>query len=101
MAEKISREQVQETAQLGRILLSDAQVHSFTSQLGDILAYFEKLNELDTEGVEPLHHVLPITNVLRPDSPTPSLGTELALREAPQQEDGFFKVPKVLGEGGG
>jgi aspartyl-tRNA(Asn)/glutamyl-tRNA(Gln) amidotransferase subunit C len=103
MAETITPDQVRKTAQLGRILLSDEEVKSFTSQLGDILTYIGKLNELDTETTEPLHHVLPLTNVLRQDEPRPSLGSDLAVREAPARRAGFFKVPKVLGgdEGGG
>ena len=101
MSDAISRDHVRKTAQLGRILHTEAEVDSFTSQLAAILSYMEKLNEPDTDAVEPLAHVLPLKNVLRPDAPAPSLGSELAVREAPQHRDGFFKVPKVLGEGGG
>ncbi len=101
MAEKLSSDQVKKTARLGRILLTSTEVESFTSQLGDILTYVAKLEELDTEAVEPLHHVLPLTNVLRVDEAKPSLGAELAVREAPDRRTGFFKVPKVLGDGGG
>lgn len=110
MAEKISREQVRRTAQLGRILLEETELDSFTSQLGEILTYVEKLNELDTEKVEPLNHVLPLKNVLRPDAAEDSIGAELAVREAPERHEletpgeppqRFFRVPKVLGDGGG
>jgi len=97
MAEKISPEEVRHTAQLARILLSGEEVSVFTEQLGKILTYMEKLNELNTEGVEPLAHVLPLTNVLRPDQVGPSIGSELAVREAPDRKNGFFRVPKVLG----
>ena len=101
MAEKLTRDQVRKTAQLGRILLTEEEVESFTGQLGEILAYMEKLNELNTQDVEPLNHVLPLENVLRPDTPGPSLGADLAVREAPERHESFFKVPKVLGDGGG
>ena len=101
MEEKISREQVRFTARLARILLSEEEVEQFTSQLGEILKYMEKLNELDTEKVEPLAHVLPITNVLRGDEAGPCLGPDLAVREAPDRKNGFFRVPKVLGEESG
>ena len=120
MAEKISRDQVRKTAQLGRILLEETELESFTSQLGEILTYVEKLNELDTGHVEPLNHVLPLKNVYRPDASEESIGAELALREAPEHYDlerhdterddtertdeppqHFFRIPKVLGDGGG
>ena len=74
MAEKLTRDQVKKTAQLGRILLTEDEVGSFSSQLDDILKYMNKLNELNTEDVEPLSHVLPLRNVFRPDEPKDSLG---------------------------
>ncbi len=101
MSEAISREEVEKTAHLARILLTEEEVAGFTAQLGSILAYMEKLAELDTASVAPLAHVLPLSNVLRPDEVTPSIGAELAVREAPASSSGFFKVPKVLGEGSG
>jgi aspartyl-tRNA(Asn)/glutamyl-tRNA(Gln) amidotransferase subunit C len=99
--ERISREQVRKTAHLGRVFLTDEEVDRFAPQLGDILAYVEKLAELDTGAVEPLDHVLPLRNVMREDAARPSLGADLALREAPERHEDFFKVPKVLGEGAG
>ena len=101
MADTISREQVEKTAQLARILLTEEEIVGFTAQLGSILAYMQKLEELDTANVAPLAHVLPSSNVLRPDEVKPSIGAELAVREAPASLGGFFKVPKVLGEGSG
>ena len=101
MAKKISPPEVQKIARLGRIFLTEEELESFAPQLDAILSYFEKLNELPTEDVEPLSHVLPLTNVMREDEVRPSIGTELAVREAPESERGFFKVPKVLGDGGG
>jgi aspartyl-tRNA(Asn)/glutamyl-tRNA(Gln) amidotransferase subunit C len=101
MADAISRELVAKTAHLGRLLLTEAEITGFAAQLGSIFAYIEKLGELDTTSTEPLAHVLPLSNVLRDDRVAPSIGTELALREAPASAGGFFKVPKVLGEGSG
>lgn len=101
MSEPISRAQVEATARLARIVLSEEEIAGFTTQLGAILAYMETLGELDTADVEPLAHVLPLKNVLRPDEARPSIGPDLAVREAPDAANGFFRVPKVLGEGGG
>jgi len=80
------------------MFLEEEEAQRFTEQLSKIFAYMEKLNELDTEEVEPLAHVLPLSNVLRPDQVGPSIGAELAVREAADKKNGFFKVPKVLGE---
>jgi aspartyl-tRNA(Asn)/glutamyl-tRNA(Gln) amidotransferase subunit C len=101
MADPISREEVEKTAHLARIFLSEKEIVGFTAQLGSILSYVEKLAELDTAHVAPLAHVLPLSNVLRPDEVRRSIGAELAVREAPASANGFFKVPKVLGDGSG
>ena len=92
MANKISEEQVRRVAKLSRLDLSDAEVVQFSTQLNSILGYIEKLNELDTEGVEPLAHTLPIHNIFRDDEPKESLGVEKTLANAPQRDDEFFKV---------
>ena len=101
MAEKIDESQVRKVAKLSRLELSDAEVAEFTGQLSAILGYVEKMNELDTENVEPLAHCLPISNVFRPDRVKESLGTEKALANAPQRDGDFFKVPKILDTGSG
>ena len=99
MAKKIDQDQVRKVAKLSRLDLSDAEVEEFTEQLSAILGYVEKLNELDTADVEPLAHCLPVCNVLREDSAKESLGTEKVLANAPQRDDEFFKVPKILDDG--
>ena len=99
MAEKISRAEVEKVAKLARLELSDAEVDEFTGQLGAILEYVEKMNELDTENVEPLAHCLPVHNVLREDEVKESLGTEKTLANAPDADEQFFRVPKILDEG--
>ena len=98
MGQKIDQSQTKKVAQLSRLELSDAEVEEFTSQLSAILEYVEKMNELDTTGVQPLAHCLPISNVLREDSAKESLGTEKVLANAPQRDEEFFKVPKILDE---
>ena len=96
MAKKIDQIQVRKVARLSRLELTKAEVSEFTGQLSAILDYVEKMNELDTSGVEPLAHCLPISNVLREDSVKESLGTEKTLANAPQRDGEFFKVPKIL-----
>lgn len=101
MATKIDEAQVRRVALLSRLELSDAEITQFSGELSDIVTYIEKLNELDTENVEPLAHCLAVHNVLREDTPTPSLSNEQALANAPQREEEYFKVPKVLDENSG
>ncbi len=101
MEKKIDEAQVGKVAKLSRLELSDVEVEEFTGQLRAILEYVEKMNELDTEGVEPLAHCLAISNVLREDCARESLGTEVALANAPQRDGDFFKVPKILDVGSG
>ena len=101
MATKIDEAQVRKVAKLARLELTDAEVGEFTGQLSAIPDYVEKMNELDTDAVEPLAHCLPISNVFREDSITESLGTERALANAPQTDGEFFKVPKILDDSSG
>ncbi len=101
MTEKIDQTQVRKVAKLSRLDLTEDEVEEFTGQLSAILEYVEKMNELDTAGVEPLAHCLPVSNVLREDSAKESLGTEKVLANAPQRDDEFFKVPKILDDGSG
>lgn len=101
MAKKIDEAQVRKVAKLSRLELTEAEVEEFTGQLSAILDYVEKMNELNTDDVEPLAHCLPISNVLRRDSIKESLGTEKALANAPQRDDAFFKVPKILDDSSG
>lgn len=92
----ISLKDVEHVANLARLELTDAEKAQFTDQLNAILKYAEKLNELDTENVEPTSHVLPITNVMRDDVRKESLPIEKVLLNAPDEEDGQIKVPAVL-----
>jgi aspartyl-tRNA(Asn)/glutamyl-tRNA(Gln) amidotransferase subunit C len=101
MATKIDEAQVRRVALLSRLELSDAEVSQFSTQLSAIVEYIEKLNELDTDNVEPLAHCLPVHNVLRDDVPKPSLSNDAALANAPEREDEYFKVPKILDDNSG
>ncbi|GKU76096.1 Asp-tRNA(Asn)/Glu-tRNA(Gln) amidotransferase subunit GatC [Paenibacillus sp. L3-i20] len=92
----ITLKDVEHVANLARLELTDTEKAQFTDQLNAILKYAEKLNELDTDHVEPTTHVLPITNVMREDVQKESLPIEKVLRNAPDEEDGHFKVPAVL-----
>ena len=96
MEKKIDQAQVRKVARLSRLELTDAEVEEFTDQLSAILDYVEKMNELDTDNVQPLAHCLPVSNVFRQDCVKQSLGTERTLANAPQRDGEFFKVPKIL-----
>ncbi|WP_322907797.1 Asp-tRNA(Asn)/Glu-tRNA(Gln) amidotransferase subunit GatC [Paenibacillus campi] len=87
---------VEHVAKLARLDLSAEEKETFTAQLSAILKYAEKLNELDTDNVEPTTHVLHVSNVMRDDEVKESLPIEKVLRNAPDDEDGQFKVPAVL-----
>lgn len=93
---KVSREDVERVALLSRLEIGESDAARFTGQLNAILGYVEILEKVDTEGVEPTAHVLPLKNVLRPDEVRPSLDREAALANAPEREDGYFKVPSIM-----
>lgn len=91
-------EDVRAVATLSRLRLGDDELAGFTDQFNQILAYVEKLNEVDTTGVEPMASVLDASNVLRDDEPGPMLSCDEALANAPRRTEGFFSVPKVIGD---
>ncbi|MBP2641250.1 MAG: Aspartyl/glutamyl-tRNA(Asn/Gln) amidotransferase subunit [Firmicutes bacterium] len=92
---KITRKNVEDVALLSRLEIPEEQIETMTGQLNAILEYVDVLNQLDTTGVEPTAHVLPLKNVMRADVVVPSLPRDAALANAPEQENGYFKVPKV------
>jgi aspartyl-tRNA(Asn)/glutamyl-tRNA(Gln) amidotransferase subunit C len=99
MAEQqITLEDVRTVARLARLALSESQMQALTPQLGSILQYVAKVAEADTAGAEPMAHALPLHNVLRDDVVEPSLPLEKVLRNAPETDGAFFKVPKVIGD---
>ena len=93
----VTLKDVEHIAELARLKFSDEELKSFTHQLNEILNYVEKLNELDTESVEPLSHPVEGNNAFREDELRPSLNREEALKNAPDSDGEFFKVPKVIG----
>jgi aspartyl-tRNA(Asn)/glutamyl-tRNA(Gln) amidotransferase subunit C len=98
MSNTIDLNLVRHIGKLSRIELTEAETERFSRQLGDILGYFDKLRELDTENVEPMVHALEVHNVLAEDVVGESLSPEAALANAPQRDGDFFKVPKVIGD---
>lgn len=98
MADRITRDDVAHVATLARLELSEQELDLFTGQLAAVLAHADDVASLDTAGVPPTAHPLPIENVLRPDEPRPSLDRAEVLAQAPAVEDDRFKVPPVLGE---
>jgi aspartyl-tRNA(Asn)/glutamyl-tRNA(Gln) amidotransferase subunit C len=95
----LSREQVQHIARLARVGLSEEDVDRFSEQLSEILDYFERLRQVDTDGIPPTAHTLPLHNVMREDGePVPPLDTEAVLGNAPVREGDYFRVKVILEE---
>ena len=98
MDKAIDESLVRHIGVLSRIELTDEQVGPLSHQLADILAYFDKLQELNTDDVEPMAHAVQIHNVLADDTPHESLTPEQALANAPAHDRDLFNVPKVIGD---
>lgn len=94
----LSRQEVEKVSLLGRLLLSEDELATMTVQLGQIVDYMALLEELNTEGVEPMAHAVESSNVFREDEVRSSLPRTAALQNAPQQDGEFYLVPAVLGE---
>ena len=94
----ITIEDVDKIAKLAKLEFSPEEKKKFTEQMAQIVTYFEKLNELDTDEVPPTYHVLDIKNVMREDKVEPWLTQEDVLANAPARKLGFFSVPKVIGD---
>jgi aspartyl-tRNA(Asn)/glutamyl-tRNA(Gln) amidotransferase subunit C len=87
---------LQQLAHLARLTLTEAEQIQIAAQLGDILAYMDKLKEVDVTASEPTAHAVPLVNVTRPDLVQPSLEHTEAVRSAPAHANGLFIVPKIL-----
>ena len=94
----LTRADVEHVALLARLALTDEELDRFTEQLGVILDHAAQVAALDTAGVEPTAHPLPLVNVLRGDDVRPSLDPAEVLAMAPAAEDGRFRVPRILDE---
>ncbi len=93
---KISSGDVRYVARLARLNVLEGEIETFTLQLNRILAYMEKLNELDTSDVEPTSHVVDVSNAFREDIVRESFPQEVALGSAPEREGGFYRVPRII-----
>ena len=93
----VTKKDVEHIAKLARLEFNEQQKEKLTQEMNDILGYIEKLNEVDTSNVEPLSHVIELSNVMREDEVKPSLSQKEALKNAPEKTEKFFKVPKVIG----
>jgi aspartyl-tRNA(Asn)/glutamyl-tRNA(Gln) amidotransferase subunit C len=91
----ISLETVRHVAKLARLQLSEAEEHLYTEQLGNIIEYFDELAAIDTTDVEPMSHALPVSNVMRDDVVEKNFSHEELLKNAPDIEGEFFRVPKI------
>lgn len=97
MANVISDETIEYVGILAKLALSDAEKEQAKKDMGNMLDYIDKLNELDTEGVEPACHIFPVNNRFREDVVTNGDGSADALFNAPEKKDGGFKVPRTIG----
>jgi aspartyl-tRNA(Asn)/glutamyl-tRNA(Gln) amidotransferase subunit C len=93
---KLDRDIVIHISKLARVELSDAEVETFSEQLSEIIGHFDALNAVDTDGVEPTAHTLPLENVMADDRPRPSLPRDEVLALAPCTDDGYLRVRAVL-----
>ena len=93
---KIDKKTVEYIAKLARLKLTEQEEKEFTGQLDKILAYIDKLNELNTDNIEPITHAVPMKNVFREDEVKRSLTQEEALSNAPEKDSGHFRVPRII-----
>ena len=91
----ITKDDVRHVAKLARLELTEEETEKYSKQLGDILKYVEQMNEVDTTNVEPLSHVVDFNNVMREDEISYDCTKEQLMMNAPEEENGFFKVPKI------
>ncbi|MFU0800824.1 MAG: Asp-tRNA(Asn)/Glu-tRNA(Gln) amidotransferase subunit GatC [Xylanivirga thermophila] len=93
---KVSIKEVEHVANLSQLILNDDEKEKVAHDLSEILEYADKLSELDTDGIQPTIHVLHMQNVFREDVVKPSMDRDVLLENAPDAQDGCFKVPKVV-----
>jgi aspartyl-tRNA(Asn)/glutamyl-tRNA(Gln) amidotransferase subunit C len=97
VSERLTPDAVAKVARLARLTLDDDELARATVQLGDMLDHFADIDALDLDDVEPMTHPTPIANVLRDDVELPVLDRDEVMAEAPQAEDGRFRVPPIIG----
>ncbi len=91
----ITIKDVEHVAKLARLELTEEEKELYTKQLGDVLKYVEQMNEVDTSNVEPMAHAIDFVNVMRDDKVVYEQTKEELMANAPDEENGFFKVPKL------
>ena len=91
----ISTDDVKHVAKLARLELTDDEINKYSKQLDSIIKYVEQMNEVDTTGIEPMPHAIPVYNVMREDVVKYEQTKEELMANAPYEEDGFFRVPKI------
>jgi len=94
----LSADEVRKVADLARLDLPEADVEPMAKQLNAIVDYINQLQQVNTDGIEPLAHALDLHDVFRADLPAPSLSADEALANAPARKDNFYRVPAVFGE---
>ncbi len=93
---KLSKNEVLYVANLARLYVDDSEIDKFSQQLSDILVYIEKLNSINTENIEPMAHAVEVCNAFREDIVVNPSGKEASLSNAPDRDDDYFKVPKII-----
>lgn len=93
---KISAEEIKKIALLSRLEIKEDQMDAVGKQLNDILSYMDLMSQVDITDVQPTAHAVSLSNVMRDDVPQKSISNEAALQNAPEPDDGYFKVPKVI-----
>ena len=91
----ITVKDVEHVAKLARLELTEEEKEKYAGQLGDVLKYVEQMNEVDTSNVEPMAHAIDFVNVMRDDEAVYEQTKSELMMNAPNEEDGFFKVPKI------
>ena len=87
---------IEHVALLARLKLNAEEKELFSTQVENVIQYINKLDELDTSGVAPTAHILPIKNIFRKDAVAPSLTLDQALQNAPDKQENFYRVPKII-----
>jgi aspartyl-tRNA(Asn)/glutamyl-tRNA(Gln) amidotransferase subunit C len=95
----LSEQEVRHVAMLARLALTDDEVGSLQGDLNSILGHIDTIQQLDLESVPPTAHAIPVVNVTRGDAIVPGLSREVALMNAPEQQDGAFLIPQITGGG--
>ncbi|MGM0409430.1 MAG: Asp-tRNA(Asn)/Glu-tRNA(Gln) amidotransferase subunit GatC [Bacillota bacterium] len=98
MTKEINKKEVEKICDLANINVDESEKEKFADELGDILTYIEKLDELDTDGIKPTAYPVPLKNVLREDKVGESLSEEKALKNAPEKNNNQFEVPPIMSD---